>query len=101
MQKDLASLEEKKIQVIGLSYDAVDVLKTFSDRERITFSLLSDPDSATIKAFDLLNPDGKGVPWPGTMILDKDRTIRAKTFLDGYRQRHPPEEILKAVSELK
>ena len=105
MQKDLASLDEKKVQVVGVSYDAVDVLKKFADDRKITFPLLSDPDSATIKSFGLINKEAKGkaegVPYPGTMILDKNGTIRAKLFFDGYRERHAAADILKAVGEIK
>ena len=105
MQKELASLKEKKVRVVGISYDAVDVLAKFSDQRKITFSLLSDPNSDTIKAFQLMNAEAKGmiegVPYPGTVILDKHGTIRAKLFFDGYRERHSPTDILKAVSEIK
>jgi peroxiredoxin len=105
LQKDLASLEAKKVQLVGLSYDAVDVLSEFSDRWKITFPLLSDPDSATIKAFGLINAEAKGkaegVPYPGVMMLDKDRTIRAKLFFDSYRQRHTAADILQVVGEIK
>ena len=101
LQKELQSLKDKKIQVVGISYDSEETLKGFSDKEKIGFPLLADPGSETIKAFGLLNPKGRGVPYPGTMILDKDRKIRAKIFINGYRERHEPTEIIKAVSELK
>ena len=32
----------------AISYDSVAVLKSFADRQRITFPLLSDPDSKVI-----------------------------------------------------
>lgn len=90
---------------MGVSYDTVDELATFADARKITFPLLSDPDSATIKAFRLLNTEAKGkaegVPYPGTMILDEQGTIRAKLFFDGYRERHAAADILKAVGEIK
>jgi peroxiredoxin len=105
LQKELASLKEKKVRVVGISYDAIDVLAKFSDQQKITFPLLSDPDSDTIKAFQLMNAEAKGkiegVPYPGTVILDKHGTIQAKLFFDGYRERHTPTDILKAVSEIK
>jgi peroxiredoxin len=101
----LSSLEEKNVRVVGLSYDAVDVLAKFSHQRKITFPLLSDPDSGTIKAFRLINAKAKGkaagVPHPGTVILDRHGTIRAKLFFDGHRKRHAPADILKAVSEIE
>jgi len=105
LQKDLASLEEKKVRVVGLSYDAVEVLAKFSDQRKVTFPLLSDSDSGTIKAFRLMNTEagGKaaGVPYPGTVILDKHATIRAKLFFDGYRKRHAATDILEAIGKLQ
>lgn len=83
----------------------MDLLAKFSNRHKIRFPLLSDPDSATIKAFQLLNAEAKGiaagVPYPGTMILDNKGTIRAKLFFAGYRARHSPADILEAVCNMK
>ena len=61
------------IQVVGISYDSVAVLKKFSDGHKITFPLLSDPGSKTIDAYHIRNEAAKGkaegVPNPGTFIL--------------------------------
>ena len=105
MQQDLASLEAKQVQLVGVSYDSVEVLAGFTEQRKIRYPLLSDPGSATIKAFGLINAEAKGkaqgVPYPGVMILDKDRTIRAKLFFDGYRDRHAAADILEAVDGIK
>ena len=105
MQKGLTTLKEAKTQVVALSYDSVDVLAKFSDQKEIEFPLLSDPDSKAIKAFGLLNTEAKGrtagVPYPGTVILDKQGTIRAKLFYDGHRDRHTVADIVKAVSQIE
>jgi peroxiredoxin len=86
---------------VAVSYDPVDVLAKFAGKRDITFPLLSDPDSKVIVAYGLLNKEAKGktkgIPYPGTFLIDKDGVIRAKLFLDGYRQRHSTEELLKAI----
>jgi hypothetical protein len=41
------------------------------------------------------------VPYPGTILIDKDGVIRAKLFLDGYRERHPNEELIKTAETIK
>jgi hypothetical protein len=41
------------------------------------------------------------VPYPGTFLIDKDGVIRAKLFLDGYRERHATEELIKAAEAIK
>jgi peroxiredoxin len=67
--------------------------------------LLSDPGSKTIKAYGLLNKEAKGkaegIPYPGTMLIDREGVIRAKLFLDGYRERHSKQQLIKAVREIK
>jgi peroxiredoxin len=67
--------------------------------------LLSDAGSKTITDYGLLNKEAKGkaegIPYPGTIVIDKDGVIRAKLFLDGYKDRHPPEELIKAAKGIK
>ena len=97
MQRDLKSIEDAGVQVVGISYDDTKVLKTASDRMKITFPLLSDPESKTIEAYHIRNEAAKGkavgVPNPGTFILDQEGVIRAKLFLEGYRDRHTTEAL--------
>ena len=111
MQKDLKTIEAAGVKIVGVSYDSVEVLKTFAEKRKITFPLLSDPESKTIIAYALKNKEtagkkfGKvdldGVPYPGTLLVDKDGVVRAKLFVDGYRERHSVEELAKAAEGLK
>jgi peroxiredoxin len=91
--------------VVGISYDDTKVLKTFSDRMKIGFPLLSDPGSKTIAAYHIRNEAAKGraegVPNPGTFILGREGVIRAKLFLEGYRDRSSAEEIVKAAKAVQ
>ena len=82
------------------------MLAKFADKHKITFPLLSDPDSKTITAYGLFNKEAKGskiegVAYPGTILLDKDGIIRAKLFHDGYKERHTTDELLKAAKNIK
>ena len=105
MQKDIKQLEDTGVVVVGISYDPVDVLAKFSEKQKITYPLLSDPDHKTIVDYGLLNKEAKGktegIPYPGTMILDRDGVIRAKLFFDGYRERHQATDIVKAAATIK
>jgi peroxiredoxin Q/BCP len=105
LQKDLKDLNEAGVVVVGISYDPVEVLEKFATKSKIEFPLLSDPDHATIVAYGLLNKEAKGkaegVPYPGTMILDKDGVIRAKLFFDGVVNRHGAAEVIKAAKEIR
>jgi peroxiredoxin len=101
LQRDLKSIEDAGIQVVGLSYDDPKVLKIFSDRMKIGFPMLSDPESKTIDAYHIRNAAAKGktvgVPHPGTFILDREGVIRAKLFLENFRVRHTTDELIAAA----
>ena len=105
MQRDLKSIEAAGVQLVGISYDDMKALKTFSDRMKIAFPLLSDPGSQTIDAYHIRNTAARGkaegVPNPGTFILDRHGVIRAKLFLEGYRNRHSADELIKAAKAVK
>ena len=68
---------------------------------KIAFPLLSDPESETIEAYHIRNEAARGkaegVPYPGTFVLDQKGVIRAKLFLEGHRDRHTAEALIKAA----
>jgi len=101
----LKAIEEAGVQVVGLSYDEQAVLKRFSDKAKIGFPMLSDPESKTIEAYHIRNEAAKGkaegVPNPGTFILDQNGVIRAKLFLDGYRDRHTTDALIEAAKAVE
>ena len=105
LQRDLKSIEAEGIQLVGISYDDTKILKAFSDRMKIAFPLLSDPGSRTIDAYHVRNESARGkaegVPNPGTFILDREGIIRAKLFLEGYRERHTTEALIEAAKSIK
>ncbi len=101
MQGDLKAIEAAGIQVIGISYDEPEVLRKFSEKNKIAYPLLSDPGSKTIGAYHIRNDAAKGkaagVPHPGTFLLDPQGTIAAKLFLDNFRERHTTEALIRAA----
>ena len=105
LQGDLKSIVDAGVQVVGISYDDVKALKSFSDRMKIAFPLLSDPGSKTIDAYHIRNEAAKGraqgVPNPGTFILDQEGVIRAKLFLEGFRDRHSTKALIEAAKTVK
>src|SRR5258707_646731 len=72
----------------AISYDPVSVLADFSARRGVTFPLLSDPGSETIKRYGILNTtvDTKnalyGYPFPGTFIVDGKGVVTSRFFED-------------------
>jgi len=117
LQSRLGELRAKGLGVAAISYDPVPTLTEFAARKQITFPLLSDAGSATIKAFGILNPmpemafgpdkddpevvaelqkyvsGGRtnpswvGIAFPGTFILDPQGKVVSRFFEDYYVER--------------
>jgi DsbC/DsbD-like thiol-disulfide interchange protein len=72
----------------------VPVLADFSRRRGITFPLLSDAGSVTIKAYGLLNttvaPTNQlqyGIPFPGMFFLNRNAIVTSRVFETAYQER--------------
>lgn len=120
-------VEELRRQGLGLaaiSYDSREILADFSRRQGITFPLLSDVGSATIKRYGILNtvaeealgPNGRdpavladlriyatageaterlrGIPFPGTLVVDRQGRVTSRYFEDYYWERNTTSNIL-------
>ena len=74
MQKDLNDIEATGTQVVGISYDSVETLKSFADQRSISYPLLSDEGSKTIKAYGIHSQEG--YPHPGTYLLDEEGIVQ-------------------------
>lgn len=104
LQRDSKAIEQAGITIVGVSYDSVNVLKSFSEKSKIKYPLLSDLKSQVIKAFGVLNEkaSGKqvGVPHPMTVLIGKDGKVKA--ILEGtVLRRHSTQELLDAAKKFK
>ncbi len=100
MEQALPQIRSAGLGVAAVSYDSVAVLKQFSARAGITFPLLSDPRSAVIRSYGILNETVDkdtpfyGIPYPGTYILNSRSRVVSKYFEDDYRVRDTAASIL-------
>jgi peroxiredoxin len=101
LQAAKARFEKHGIKLAGISYDSVDILKYFSDRRKIEFSLLSDPDSQIIRSYKVLNSEGAGrdlgMARPGYFFVDTGGVIREKFFEAKYRERLTGNNVLAKI----
>jgi peroxiredoxin len=109
---------------VTISYDTEQILADFAEQQGITFTMLSDPDSATIKRFGILNtvaddslgpnaedPDVvedfamyvsvtqpserfRGIAYPGTFMLDPDGRVTSRFFEEFYQERSTAASIM-------
>ncbi len=100
IQGRLEELRRSGLGVAVITYDPVSVLADFSRRRAITFPLLSDPGSAVIRRYGILNttvdPANElfGYPFPGTFMLDPAGTVTSRFFEPAYQERSTVSSLL-------
>jgi hypothetical protein len=100
LQGRVDHLRKQGLGLAAISYDPVSVLADFSARRSITFPLLSDAGSATIRKYGILNttvPETNqlyGYPFPGTFVLNHDGVVTARFFEATYQERDTITSVL-------
>jgi hypothetical protein len=100
LQQNLDAIRKQGLGIAALSYDSIGTLKSFADRQHITYPLLSDPDSKIIQSFDILNETiargtpTYGIPYPGVYIVNTQGKVVSKYFEDDYKERVSTADIL-------
>ena len=127
LQGRTKELQAKGVGLAAIAYDTPEIMAAFSKARGITFPLLADPGSATIKRFGLLNPlpalalgpNGKdadvqeevrkyvsvvgvrenmiGMSFPGTFLLDKQGRVTSRHFEDFYIERNTVSALMLRV----
>ena len=100
LERKRGELEESGVRIAAISYDSTQLLKHFADRSGIAFPLLSDPESAVIRQFGVLNEDVPadhqffGIPHPVELLVGPDGTVREKFHEESYRDRFTAGRVL-------
>jgi len=130
LQSQYDTLRKDGLGLVGISYDSEEILAAFSQQHGITFPLLSDVGSDTIKRYGILNtvaeeglgPNGqdpdviaqvklyvsanganerqRGIPFPGTFIVDRSGRVTARFFEDSYTVRNTVSNIRVRLNNL-
>lgn len=124
LQQHLDAIEAAGARLVAISPQTPDHSLSLAERHQLRFSVLSDPDQETIRAYRLqytLPPDNQelfltvfgndlrrqnadgtwNLPVPGTFIIDQNGIIQA-SFVDAdYRRRMEPSDVLAAVRNLQ
>lgn len=101
-----ADIAARGYGLAGISYEPPAVNAKFVSENRISYPLLSDPQSDIIDRYGLRDPQYKkgsrayGVPRPVIFILDRNGTIRAKLYEDGYIKRPPVSLVRETLDKV-
>jgi peroxiredoxin len=93
LQKRLPELKAQGLGLAVITYDSTAVMADFAGRRGITFPLLSDPGSQTIKGYGILNTtvaatsSNYGIPFPGTFVINRQGDVTARFFEEAYQER--------------
>lgn len=106
LQSAIPRFEKQGLKFAAISYDSEEILKYFSDRHKIEYPMLADPDSKIIQSYAVLNAEAtgmqKGFARPGYFYIDTDGIIGEKFFEAKYRERLTGNSILsKLFPELR
>lgn len=124
LQSRVKDLQATGLGVAVITYDPPGILASFSKQRGITFPLLSDEGSATIKRYGILNPVPElalgpygddpavkaqvrtyvsggalqartvGMAFPGTFMLDRQGRVTSRFFEDYYVERNTVSSLL-------
>jgi peroxiredoxin len=101
MEQAQSHFEAKGIRVASITYDSQAILKEFAARKGITYPMLSDTDSKIIRAFGILNPEGKGfaagIPYPGIYLISPDGRVQKRFFESQSSDRFTPNDIYAEI----
>jgi hypothetical protein len=100
LEQSYPTVKAEGLGLAAISYDSVEVLKSFAARKQITFPMLSDPGSKIIRSFGILNETADkstmfyGIPYPGTYVVDAKGIVVARYFEEDYKERETASSIL-------
>ena len=101
LQRARARFEQQGLKLAAISYDTVEILKSFADRRQIEYPMLADPDSQIIRAYGVLNTEATGrdagMARPGYFFIDPSGTIRETFFEASYQERDSANSVIASL----
>jgi peroxiredoxin len=127
LQGRVKDLQAQGLGLATISYDSREVIAAFAEQHGITFPMLSDMGSETIRRYGILNtvaveafgpnrddptlqedvrryvsevgasPNMAGMAFPGTFVLDRQGRVTSRVFEDFYVERNTVASVLKQL----
>ncbi len=99
IQSLLPELAKKDIQVIAISPDDPDDLKTMANRLDNPYWFLSDPDLAVIERYGIRKDEE--LPHPAVVLIDKAGVVQWFYVGENYKERPSASQIRAVIERLK
>jgi peroxiredoxin len=82
--------------------DSPEQSQDLRNKAHLTFPILSDADTSTIRAYDLLHPrGGHDIARPGEFLVDANGVVRWVNLTEDFRVRARAEQFLAQAKQLK
>lgn len=100
-----AAAKAKGVGFIAVSYDSPKDLAAFAAKQALAFPLYSDAGSKMIDALQLRDPRyaldsfANGVPYPTTLLLDAQGTLKSKTVETDYKIRPTNVDLIAMLAK--
>ncbi len=100
LRDDFPEVSREDVELLAVSVDSTFVLRTWSDREKFGFGLLSDfwPHGGVATLYGVFD-ENKGVATRGTFVIDKTGVVRWKV-VNPIPQARDIAEYQKAIADL-
>ena len=105
IQQSIDKFNEAGIRPVAISVDSPETSRELAQKNRFTFTILSDdPKVGAIRAYDLVHAgageDGGDIARPAEFLLDSTGTVRWINLTENYWRRATPEQMLEAAKGL-
>lgn len=98
MQEAREEFRRQGLGLAAISYDSEAILRDFSERRKIQYPLLADPNSDIIRSYGVLNTEAtgftKGMARPGYFYVSPDFIVKERFFETAYTDRDTPNNLL-------
>jgi peroxiredoxin len=93
------------VRPVAISVDTPEVSRNLAGKAGYTFPILSDPQTETIRHYNLLHtgggPEGSDIARPAEFLVDSSGTVRWTNFTEDVRIRAKADEMLAAARGMK
>ena len=90
---------------VAISVDAPAVSAELARKAGYTFPILSDPNAAVIRQYDLLHKGagagGGDVARPAEFLLDRTGTVRWRELTEDYRVRARADDMIEEAAKMQ
>ena len=100
----LSEAERAGVEILAVSPDSNERSQQVADGLRLGYRFLADRDLAVTRRYGLVHPsggpDGRDVPRPATVVVDRDGVVRWFSVTHNVQVRPDPGDVLHVVRGL-